>query len=83
MQVTIKQFLGEDPSKSADFGRIVNNRHFKRVLNLLKVVYLSAASVLFVCHSVRLSVVWKVRLHAHTGPGGDLWRQDGRGAAVH
>ncbi len=33
---TIKQFYGDNPQKSSDFCRIVNNNHFKRLLNLIE-----------------------------------------------
>ncbi len=29
------EFYGEDPQKSADYGRIINDRHFKRVSSLI------------------------------------------------
>ncbi|VEN33951.1 unnamed protein product [Callosobruchus maculatus] len=32
----IKEFFGEDPKRSEDFGRIVNDRHFARVAALMK-----------------------------------------------
>jgi aldehyde dehydrogenase (NAD+) len=32
----IKQFYGDDPSQSADYGRIINNRHFDRLISLLR-----------------------------------------------
>ena len=31
----IKQFYGDDPAQSADYGRIINRRHFDRLLSLL------------------------------------------------
>ncbi len=31
----VKTFFGEDPQQSADFGRIVNDRQFDRLINLL------------------------------------------------
>lgn len=52
IQETLKQFLGADPAKSPDYGRIVNGRHFKRVINLLKVRLLRVI-VCPVCLSVR------------------------------
>ena len=36
MKKTIKEFYGDDPQKSEDYGRIVNQHHFKRVAELLK-----------------------------------------------
>lgn len=33
---TIFSFYGEDPMKSPDYGRIVNERHFNRLVNLMK-----------------------------------------------
>ncbi|NUM36916.1 MAG: aldehyde dehydrogenase family protein [Candidatus Brocadiae bacterium] len=33
---TIQEFYGEDPQKSKDYGRIINQRHFKRVSELLQ-----------------------------------------------
>ncbi|XP_033638628.1 aldehyde dehydrogenase family 3 member B1-like [Asterias rubens] len=33
---TIKEFYGEDPKTSPDLGRIINDRHFQRVLGLTK-----------------------------------------------
>ena len=33
---TIREFYGADPSKSPDYARIVNDRHFDRIANLLK-----------------------------------------------
>jgi aldehyde dehydrogenase (NAD+) len=35
MKATIVQFFGEDPSKSGDLGRIVNDNHFQRLSKLL------------------------------------------------
>ncbi len=35
LQETVLQFYGEDPQKSADFGRIINLHHFDRLLALL------------------------------------------------
>ncbi|XP_040268951.1 aldehyde dehydrogenase family 3 member B1-like [Bufo bufo] len=35
LQTTIHQFYGEDPKLSPDFGRIISDRHFKRVSALL------------------------------------------------
>lgn len=32
----LKEFLGEDPKNSPDYGRIINERHFNRVVNMLK-----------------------------------------------
>ena len=31
----LKEWLGDRPQDSKDFGRIVNERHFERVMNLL------------------------------------------------
>lgn len=36
MQATIKQFFGEDPKKSPDYSRIVNDMHTKRVASMLE-----------------------------------------------
>lgn len=36
MQATIKQFFGEDPKNSADYSRIVNDMHTKRIASLLE-----------------------------------------------
>ncbi len=33
---TIKEFYGDDPSKSPDYGRIINGKHFERLSRLLK-----------------------------------------------
>ncbi|XP_055513609.1 aldehyde dehydrogenase family 3 member A2-like [Leucoraja erinacea] len=33
---TIAEFYGSDPQKSPDYGRIVNQRHFKRIMSLLE-----------------------------------------------
>ncbi|XP_066189572.1 aldehyde dehydrogenase family 3 member A2-like [Sylvia atricapilla] len=33
---TLKEFYGEDVKSSPDYGRIVNQRHFKRILDLLE-----------------------------------------------
>jgi aldehyde dehydrogenase (NAD+) len=35
IKATIVQFFGEDPSTSADLGRIVNEFHFQRLKGLL------------------------------------------------
>lgn len=35
IQTVIKQFYGENPSKSNDYGRIINERHFSRLSELL------------------------------------------------
>ena len=32
---TLREFFGDDPSKSADYGRIVNERHYRRLMKLL------------------------------------------------
>lgn len=36
MKQTVKEFFGEDPSKSPDFPRIITDRQFKRLKSLLK-----------------------------------------------
>lgn len=33
---TVQEFYGEDPQKSPDLGRIINEKHFLRLSNLLK-----------------------------------------------
>ncbi|MCX4242716.1 aldehyde dehydrogenase [Paraliomyxa miuraensis] len=35
MKAAIRDFYGEDPSKSADYGRIINDRHFLRLVGLI------------------------------------------------
>lgn len=35
MQVQVREFFGPDPAKSPDYGRIVNDRHFERIRNLI------------------------------------------------
>ncbi|EKF74604.1 aldehyde dehydrogenase [Alcanivorax hongdengensis A-11-3] len=35
MIATIKEFYGDDPSKSPDLGRMINDRHFQRVAGLI------------------------------------------------
>ncbi|KNC56314.1 uncharacterized protein AMSG_11702 [Thecamonas trahens ATCC 50062] len=35
MQAAILEFYGENPAESPDFGRIINERHFDRILSLL------------------------------------------------
>jgi aldehyde dehydrogenase (NAD+) len=35
MKLTLHDFYGPDPRTSSDFGRIVNARHYRRLLNLL------------------------------------------------
>lgn len=35
LKSTLKQFYGENPLNSPDFGRIINNRQFKRIAGLL------------------------------------------------
>jgi aldehyde dehydrogenase (NAD+) len=35
MKQTLLEFFGDDPSNSADYGRIVNERHHRRLMNLL------------------------------------------------
>ena len=35
MVPVLKEWLGDRPQDSKDFGRIVNERHFDRVMNLL------------------------------------------------
>jgi len=35
MKQTLLEFFGDDPSKSADYGRIVNERHHRRLMKLL------------------------------------------------
>ncbi|XP_072015658.1 aldehyde dehydrogenase family 3 member A2-like isoform X1 [Amphiura filiformis] len=39
---TLKEFYGEDPQKSNDYGRIINERHFKRLEDLLQGVNVAA-----------------------------------------
>ncbi len=36
MKSALRDFYGEDPQRSADYGRIVNERHFKRLVSLLE-----------------------------------------------
>ncbi|XP_069767057.1 multidrug and toxin extrusion protein 1-like isoform X2 [Narcine bancroftii] len=36
MSSTITEFYGSDPQKSPDYGRIVNQRHFRRIMSLLE-----------------------------------------------
>ncbi|XP_018427323.1 PREDICTED: aldehyde dehydrogenase family 3 member B1-like isoform X1 [Nanorana parkeri] len=36
LQATIREFYGEDPKQSPDFGRIIGDRHYQRVAALLK-----------------------------------------------
>ncbi|XP_078080797.1 aldehyde dehydrogenase, dimeric NADP-preferring-like isoform X2 [Mustelus asterias] len=36
ISATITEFYGADPQKSPDYGRIVNQRHFKRLMSLLE-----------------------------------------------
>ncbi|GBN00622.1 Fatty aldehyde dehydrogenase [Araneus ventricosus] len=36
MKKVLKEYFGEDPKKSPDFGRVLNNRHFNRLLSLMK-----------------------------------------------
>jgi aldehyde dehydrogenase (NAD+) len=36
MKEQIEQLFGNDPSKSPDYGRIINERHFDRLLTLIK-----------------------------------------------
>lgn len=36
MKADIKEFFGEEPFISEDYGRIINDRHFKRLLEYLK-----------------------------------------------
>ena len=36
LKETIVRFYGDDPQKSADYGRIVNDRHFDRLVGLLE-----------------------------------------------
>nr|XP_015223297.1 PREDICTED: fatty aldehyde dehydrogenase-like [Lepisosteus oculatus] len=33
---SLKEFYGDDPKTSQDYGRIINQRHFKRILSLLE-----------------------------------------------
>ncbi len=35
MKQTLLEFFGNDPSKSADYGRIVNEHHHRRLMKLL------------------------------------------------
>ncbi|OSA92103.1 UNVERIFIED_ORG: aldehyde dehydrogenase [Clostridium botulinum] len=35
MKKAIQEFYGTDPEKSADFGRIINEKHFKRIKNII------------------------------------------------
>jgi aldehyde dehydrogenase (NAD+) len=36
LKKSLREFYGEDASKSADYGRIVNARHFERLVNYLR-----------------------------------------------
>ncbi|KAG8178413.1 hypothetical protein JTE90_000928 [Oedothorax gibbosus] len=36
MKKVIKEYYGDNPKDSPDLGRVVNNRHFKRLLSLMK-----------------------------------------------
>ncbi|XP_067866771.1 aldehyde dehydrogenase, dimeric NADP-preferring-like [Heterodontus francisci] len=36
ISATVTEFYGADPQKSPDYGRIVNQRHFKRLMSLLE-----------------------------------------------
>lgn len=36
MKEQIQQLFGSDPSKSSDYGRIINERHFDRLVSLIK-----------------------------------------------
>ncbi|XP_038670528.1 aldehyde dehydrogenase, dimeric NADP-preferring-like [Scyliorhinus canicula] len=36
ISTTVVEFYGADPQKSPDYGRIVNQRHFKRLMSLLE-----------------------------------------------
>ena len=35
MRDTLKEFYGEDPKASQDYGRIINNNHYQRLINLI------------------------------------------------
>jgi aldehyde dehydrogenase (NAD+) len=35
MKAALRDFFGEDPRRSPDYGRIVNERHFQRLVNLI------------------------------------------------
>ncbi|NFG57887.1 aldehyde dehydrogenase [Clostridium botulinum] len=35
MKKAIQEFYGTDPEKSTDFGRIINEKHFKRIKNII------------------------------------------------
>lgn len=35
MKAALRDFYGEDPRRSPDYGRIVNERHFQRLVNLI------------------------------------------------
>lgn len=36
LQKSLREFYGDDPARSADFGRIINQRHFDRLVNYLR-----------------------------------------------
>jgi len=36
LQKSLREFYGDDPSRSNDYGRIVNQRHFNRLVNYLR-----------------------------------------------
>ncbi|XP_039613023.1 aldehyde dehydrogenase family 3 member A2-like isoform X2 [Polypterus senegalus] len=36
LKMALKEFYGEDPKKSLDYGRIINQKHFKRLSSLLE-----------------------------------------------
>lgn len=61
LQHSLRQFYGADPARSADYGRIVNARHFERLVNYLcdgKVVHGGAheASDLFLAPTLLTDV---------------------------
>ncbi|KAG8521926.1 Aldehyde dehydrogenase, dimeric NADP-preferring, partial [Galemys pyrenaicus] len=36
LKKSVKEFYGEDPQKSPDYGRIISSRHFQRVMSLME-----------------------------------------------
>ena len=66
LKSTVVSFYGEDASKSSDYGRIVNNRQFERLVAIIKkdknkIVYggLSNAETLYIEPTIISDVNWK------------------------
>ena len=57
MKAALRDFYGEDPQRSADYGRIVNRRHFDRLASLADIPGCDAGD-LFIPPTILGNVSW-------------------------